>query len=295
MNRDYCFIGGTPKSGTSSVFDNLSRLNSFCPSNPKETFYFMDSTNPLLNKVRNYHIDGKDGFNYYFSVNCSGKYLEATSHLLYQTQIIDEIKDLRPKIVFLLRSPENRVLSSFNYTKNNLGRVKKGLEFGLYVDILLYEKEDSLKKWITNPQSLYVLQRELSYSRYVKFLDVWKRSFQDEVKVMFYENMISSPNEFYSELCKFFEVPNDIKDTPLRKKNETFEMRNSQLHFVLSKIRDFGIFRHDVFQPLKTIYNKIQNKPMSAKIDTKAVNKLKEYYLPYNKELEKFLGCQLPW
>lgn len=293
--RNICFIGGAPKCGTSSAFVTLSRIEEICPSSPKETFYFIDDGNPLINDSLNIHLNGITGFEIFFNSNCNHKLLEATSHLLFQKDIIPEIEKINCKIVFLLRAPEKRIESSFNYTKNNLGRIKKGLEFDHYVDLLLEKNEAELERWIKNPKSLYVLRRELEHSTYIKYLEPWMKVLGNRIKVMFYEEMISDPHTFYKELCSFFELPFNYEYLEMEKKNVTQAFKNPAIHYALSSLRDRGFVRHPFFQPMKALYKKIQQRPVEKKYDDLPLRRLKNYFIPFNVELSNYLNRQLPW
>jgi len=295
MNKIYGFIGGAPKCGTSSIFDVLSRMKNVTPSSPKETFYFLAKGHPLLNQNTNFHRHGIEGFDTFFGSSKNPNYLEATSHLIYQTELIPTLKQINAKVVFVLRNPSERIQSSFFYTQNNLGRIKQGLSFKEYSEILLSERVGQLSHWITNKQSLYVLQRELEYSNYVSYLEQWITQLNSNIKVMFYENMIANQEGFYVELCDFLNIEFDAEAINNDLKNVTFEIKHKKIHFLMSKIRDMGVFKKSIFKPFKAMYKRLQSKKVSVDKNTDDLVNLNNYFYPYNRRLEQLLNKTTPW
>jgi len=288
------FLGGSPKCGTSAVFSQLSKNQNICTSKPKETFYYIENDNPLINKKTNYIREGHSGFHKLNKCK-SDIFLEGTTHLIYQKSLIKCIAELNSKVIFILRAPEKRILSSFNYTKFNLGRIKQGLSFRDYVKILLNNNVNELEEWVSDRRSIYVLKRELDYSNYYDYLNLWMSEMPGRVKVLFYEDLISHKSIFYKDLSSFIGV--DLNATSDVKINETKVIRNSIVHYWVSKLRDYGLLKSNLFTPIKRVYNRVQyTKKLNGENDYQnALDDLKNYFNPYNESLSRLLGKQLPW
>ncbi|MEO0628823.1 MAG: hypothetical protein AAFY91_17640, partial [Bacteroidota bacterium] len=152
---DYLFIGGAPKCGTSSLFNQLASWPGMNPSQPKETFYFIDRENPLLNSRYNIHHSNVMGFRHFFPDE-PGIKLEGTTHLLYQSNQNTNIQELgRVKIIFILRDPVQRLRSSFEYTENNLSRFKRKISFSDFAELLLDDRREEVKSLILGESSKY--------------------------------------------------------------------------------------------------------------------------------------------
>src|SRR5690606_31158229 len=130
----YIFLGGVPKSGTSSLFDMLGQIPEITPSEPKETFYLIDN-DYIIQKDKNYFKHGWSVFNDFFTDKKNKIRLEGTTHLIYQNEIIPVLKELDAYFIFILRSPEERIRSSFEYSMNNLASFNKRISFSDFVDI----------------------------------------------------------------------------------------------------------------------------------------------------------------
>ncbi|MBP0485260.1 sulfotransferase, partial [Sagittula sp. M10.9X] len=74
--------------------------------------------------------------------------------------------DLR--VVVILREPAARVLSSFSYPQNNLGRIPARVGFADYLAAV--QAGAPLTGMVQHPARAYVLARDPEYSRYATWL-----------------------------------------------------------------------------------------------------------------------------
>ena len=119
-------IAGAAKCGTTSLFHWLSDHPEVCASKEKELCFFYDKDWPLWNKKvkYNYHLNGLEKYQNLFehckSVNAK-VVIEATPNYLYSRTALNVIPTLnpRPKILFILRKPSDRVYSIYQFFKNN--------------------------------------------------------------------------------------------------------------------------------------------------------------------------------
>ncbi len=293
--KNYLFIGGAHKCGTSSLFNYLSTHSQINASSPKETFYFMDEEHPLLNFSHNFINNGVHGFQEFFKPSFSSDeiLLEATTHYLYQKSIAEKLKSLNgsKKIIFILREPANRVYSSFQYTQNNLALLPKNIKFSKYVeDIISNNTTDYLKS-----NKLYVLKNDVEYSKYIKYLSYWYKRFEaEDIKLLLFEDLVKKPLMLLRQISEFLEIDSKEFDRiDMQAKNVTVEIKNYSMHRVILKLnKSFGSIVPTLW---KNWYKSIQSK---QKVDinpddAKALKTLKEYYKPYNSQLVDRFGLDI--
>ncbi|EDM69916.1 hypothetical protein RAZWK3B_00165 [Roseobacter sp. AzwK-3b] len=120
--------------------------------------------------------------------------MEGTTHYLFDPVARDAITAMsQARVIIVLREPATRVYSSFQYTANNLARLKPGLDFARYLD-LVREGRPLMPDWCTHPGSAYVLQNDLHYSRYHEHVAPWLSAVgPDRVRLLVMEDMIRDP------------------------------------------------------------------------------------------------------
>ena len=115
------------------------------------------------------------------------------SYFLMRPSEIRYLKELYPdlKIVLILRDPVKRLWSSIHrhWTYSYLEDTEEvGTDF------------ISLLKFIKKPTNLY-------FGRYSYTIKKWKRVFgEDQIKILFYEDMKTNPDKFMSELYLFLNI-----------------------------------------------------------------------------------------
>jgi len=293
-------IAGAPKCGTSSLFSWLADHPEACGSTVKETFYLMDEGHPLRRKHSNYQAHGLAGYQSYFHKTADHHRIvfEATTHYLYQQTALEVLSNLDPlpQIVFLLRKPSDRVYSSFQYSKHNLGNVDREVSFAQFVDDVRNRPEDAAFDEYAG-ESAYVLKHDIQYSRYIEYISRWvSRCGSDRIHVLLFEELKREPRSFMQQLARrlgidptFFEA----YDFPV--KNETISVRNSSLHRSIRKLNG-AIPRGRVKNLLKGAYLKAQsngNGHGKSPEDRQALLELEHHFEPFNQRLAEELGVDL--
>ena len=132
INKKFIFIVGQPKSGTTSLYNWLSKHPKICPSTIKETRFFLDqdSTQPRKMKFNGNNIDE------YMELFPSKEYtyhLEASPDYLYHELPLN-IQEHLPNSYFIIieRDPVDRMLSSYRYFQQQ-GRIPLSLTFEDYI------------------------------------------------------------------------------------------------------------------------------------------------------------------
>ncbi|WP_342597139.1 sulfotransferase domain-containing protein [Cyanobacterium aponinum UTEX 3222] len=300
MKLPNLILGGAPKCGTSSIFYWLTAHPEICGSQPKETFYLMDKNHPLCTE-KNYYTHGLSSYSDYFN-HCSinNKIVcEATTHYIYQENLMNIISRFphTPQIIFVLRKPEHRVYSSFQYTKNNLARFDKDISFGRYVDIVFSECFETFQKYCSHPTSSYVLFNDIEFSCYVKYLEKWKRFFPNNIHVMLFEELLRDQKKFMKNIAELSDIdPSFYDNYDFPAENKTYRIKNKFIHrwsHQLSKI----ISSSQLKAFLKNNYISWQANDFSFKDltdeDEKTLSYLSDYFKDYNQKLSSSFNLDL--
>lgn len=290
---DACIIGA-PKCGTSSLFRWLTahpEITGPCEEE-KELFYFMDSDHPLT-KTPNVHSSGIEAYKSLFPRERNMLKVEGTSHYLFQETAREALSQMSPEplIVVVLRDPTERVWSSFQYTRNNLARLEEGVSFKQYVDWSLQGESQRVKEYVSHQGSAYVLARDLIYGRYIEFLRSWRRAVsRDRLVVLRFNDVTERSRSVCEEITSELGVNDSFYvDFEFGSKNTTYEAASQSLHTLARRV---GRAMPDgaVKKTMKWAYMSVathDGSPQRMSEDRRALDKLRDYYRPYNKQLGK--------
>lgn len=211
-DQSHFFLAGAPKCGTSSLYSWLNLHPRVVGSHVKEPFYFMDRDNPLMDAKCNVHLQGAKGWAQLFDghkVEADSLLFEATTHLMYQRVALQILPSLsaRPKFIFLLRDPVNRLRSSYEYTRENLGRMRMELTLEHWLQMLIKERSEEVLRYVSHSSSAYVLQRDLEYGDYARYLKDWLQQLgPDRMLVLQLEALQASPQDCMARVCEFLAI-----------------------------------------------------------------------------------------
>ena len=272
MKTEFLIIGGTEKSGTTSLFEyfcNHPELNS---SIKKETDYLRTQDANLHDYIKCFEADeGKRFF------EASPGYLSE-----YESVIENVVKlNLDCKFIFILRDPIERLYSSFNFHKSKL-YIPEELDINDYVHMCLdYEKDrlslnDSIfdNSWFLNV---------LNAGKYDKAL----RKFEDcriDFKVIDFRSLRQDMPSVVSSICKYFNIDNSyFENYEFHKANSTIKVKNKSLHkfgMVLnSRLEKFFRRNPKLKQKLLILYKLINSDAVEdKKLNEENYNLLKLYY-----------------
>lgn len=288
-------LAGAPKCGTSSLFSWLTAHPEVCGSTPKEAFYFMDEAHPLSRSEANYHRHGFSNYQVFPQNSGATVFVEATTHYLYQATARDFFAACKPQplVVFVLRQPSDRILSSFRYTQNNLARLDRQITFASYVELLLANRVDQIQEHFHSERSFFVLKRDLLYSQYADFLDGWAARFAgDRLKVILFEQLKANPQGVLSDLASDLGIDSRFYDRfDFQQKNQTVTIQSAWLHRTLRQLAP-KLPKTRLKTLLKLLYFKAQQRQKPTEnpdADRQALEQLDRYFEPYNRRLaEKF-------
>ncbi len=279
------FLAGASKSGTTFLFDLLSEHSKIQPSSPKEPFFHIDQHNP--HNQSNGLLSKESYESFYEPLNSDLLHLDGTSQTIYQTNIIEQLKKSRakPKTIFVLREPANRILSSFQFTSNNLSAVRQ-LSFHQYVTLLLESDKKKIGEACRNDKAAFSLQNELLYSRYSFFLEKWRAAIGvDNMLIFLFEEMKSNPELCLERAFHFLDIQKERLVTAVDKVNSSVVIKNRSIHYFLHKAYSLTGYKIPLKKHVKKVYARFQHS-MEEEFDyMDDLGKLKEYYKPHNERL----------
>jgi hypothetical protein len=228
LDKRYIIIAGATRSGSTSLFNHLSKHRHICASKIKETGFFLDDDYPNR-PVRNYYYkDGLEKFYEYFSKCSDTVYrMEATPGYLYSLGTAERIKQSLPfvKIVFLLRNPIHRLISTYRFNKQT-GRLPSHISLESYIEIQLSNR---------NPG----YHRSLQTGKYSKYLRKYFEVFNpNQVKVFGFSVLARDSREMLDRLYEFSGLPqqNGLPNQ-IKRRNQSYEIKNEIIHTTFTSIK----------------------------------------------------------
>lgn len=291
-------IAGTEKAGTTSVFTYLSTHPSVCGSVVKETDFFRHSY------TGNHK---KDILNYakYFG-DCARQaaiVMEASpGYLGGGSEVAARIHAMIPhaKLLFILRNPIDRMYSSFNFHVGKLN-LSRDLSFEEYIDKCIAYDSGQKASAELGIEEWYL--KVISFGRYADYLKYYYQQFpENQIKVMFFEDMNRDMCSFMRQLCQFLEISSDhFNNYNFNKINVTYESRMKWLHKVAisfnTKSERFLRQRPKLKQLMVSLYKHInQVREGYDEMPDESHYRLRQYYWPSIGALQTLVGIKkVPW
>lgn len=280
------FLAGAPKSGTTFLFHPLAKHSSICASNPKEPDFYLDDDNP--NKKSEKRLLKKPYTNHFDSLDEGLLHLDGSQWTIYQLQLIEKIShfEKKPKVLFILREPARRILSSFQYTSNNISAVGD-MSFSQYVDYLLNSDYQRIENGCKSIESAYSLQNELKFSDYSFYLDRWKEAVGEEnMQIFLFEDMKTNTARCYARVCDFLGIDQEEMQVDAEQMNKSVEIKSKFVHYFLHKAFALTGFRVPFKKQMKQVYARLQHKDDAEKENYSVdLARLKAHYKPLNEKL----------
>ena len=282
-NKEYVLpnliIGGTPKSGTSSIFTYLRAHPSVCGSKIKETAFFQKEYLGRINEdIINYS-------KYFIDYNSKSQVVMEASpgYLVIGKEIASRIKEMIPdvKLLFILRNPVDRFYSYYNFHINQMTNdfdISLTIEDYMNLCFEYYDKADTQESFKMDIRHLQALKT----GSYKTSLDVYYHVFDSQqIKIMFYDDLKSNIRTFLFELCEFLNIDKEFyKSYDLTKKvNVTMSPRLKSIHKIALKL-------NTAMEPLLRQRPEIKNGILQF---YKYLNQQKEGYSPMPEDIKKQL------
>lgn len=208
------FIVGAMKSGTTSLYHYLTKVNGVFMSLIKEPNYFASEdfpSNTYLEVVRK-----KDDYLSLFSNAKDAVAIgEASTNYLYSERAAFRIQEFIPnaKIIAILRDPIERAYSHYLQYVRNKYENAHNLSF-----LEAVRKDYELTNKGIGVSALYV-EKGLYYQQVKRYLDLFGR---ENVKILFFEEFINYPYEHVAKVLEFLRVCPDVPDNVGRVYNKTY-------------------------------------------------------------------------
>lgn len=286
MRKIDVVIVGAQKAGTTSLNNYLSEHPEILGHPQTEFAYFRDDNE--------YQQDFDSVFKRYFTVGSfSSKIVLAKNVGIYDNEkAIERLFNHNPKckIIFVLREPVSRAISSYYMEKFN-GWLKKDLE----------EVKDVIEKKDYNNVLYRLFINKGLYSKHLKTL--MKYFPEENIKVYLFEELKSNSEGIYKDICSWIGVENSYLPNLQEIHNPTFQAKSKLYTSLLLKLRNNRnpikrfvkfILPYSTFTRLGNHLiesNKSNKKPNPISNELK--NYLYDYFKPYNNELSEMTNVNL--
>jgi hypothetical protein len=283
ISRRFLLLGGTTKAASTALFYYLADHPQICPSSMKETRFFLDRDYPLQARYR--LADGLQKYAGYFQ-KCSmdSVLMEATPDYLYSRDAAEQVATTLPesRFLFVLRDPVDRLVSWYHFARQT-GELDTGQSFQNFLDRQIAGEPEP-----GTPQVLRALEQG-RYSRYLsRFFD---RFGEERVKVLYFEEFCSAPEQFMEQICGFAGVSTGFyADYVFKPHNETVTTRNAKVHrriSLLARTLRGYTHRYEVLhRPLKKLRRSVDSffqQPLAPRVELRlgssTADFLRTYYL----------------
>lgn len=287
-------LAGAPKCGSTSLFYYLKDHPAICAANKQETYFLIDQGYPLFQAELNFAKHGYAGYESLFShctADCAALRFETTPDYLYQKTPLDVIPTWSepPKVLFVLRKPEDRVYSLFQFAKNNLGLIHSSITFGHFVEAIRPPVDD----WLVDRP---ILASAIDHSRYANYLDRWSSVIgRDSIGIFLMEDLAKNPKEVMFEISQFLDMdPGFYSSYDFRQSNSTYHVKQQRMHQVSRKMaRYFGDGR--LRQLLGRMYRSLNISPAKQKnqADKEQIEGLRAEFFESDDRLKNHFGVDL--
>jgi hypothetical protein len=263
-------IVGFLKCGTTSLSRYLSHHPEIATPLAKELYYFVDEGSSLVSmqNVVNKVAFGKETtsetieFHEYFSERAEKKYLmDATPFSYSQQSAIEFMKNHpRGKVIFMLRDPAKRLLSSFRFFQGMYQEYPKS-SFNEFTNALLDIEGARVpyRERIAKEFFKELFDSEVDMGCYVKHIRRWKKELSpDQIFVGTMEQLRDEPREMMENLCEFLDISTTCYgDFEFRPFMQSYEVRFSWLQKLGRKLGKEDPMRFDRISQFQNPFHRI--------------------------------------
>ncbi len=297
--RDYIIIGGTFKSGTSALFTYLGQVPGICPSEVKETGFFVPVRYGLPSEnIDKYHeffktVSEKDRY----LMEASPGYLRGGSGT---ATYIRKFLGRQPKMIFLFRDPVERFISLYKMVRenNDVYISREVAEAGMTLDDYFTACKVYNGNTDFDQEPRDYLFNGLTDGHYSTFLKEWLSMYPaTDIRIVFFENLIRDPESVCKDLLHWLNLdPSGTEGIVFRPVNQYHSARSKALRAFAYRMnkRFQGFFRRNdrLKRWLIRWYHRVNaQKSLSEDPYTQTRQQLQEYYQVHNKELKALLSA----
>lgn len=278
-------IAGVNKAGTTSLFTYLAHHPEICPSNVKETCFF------LYTRYNEEQPPVEEYLKYFSHCSDERYVMESTPAYFYGGRAVAEklyAVDQEAKVVIILRNPVDRVLSFFKH-KKSIMELDRNVDFRDYLEECRRFSDEQLNE--RKNDNYFSLNGGL-YSRYLRS---WHEIFRENMKVLFFDDLVGDTQKTVKNLCDWLELDTDIyNDQSLfTVENKSIGYKNAGIHKAAIKLNDIleKILRKNVAlkATLRKVYYTINGRDERPSVDGESFEWLEGFYSKSNKEVSEFL------
>lgn len=300
-------IGGTHKSGTTSLFSYLASHPEISRPFIKQTFFFTSSTFKAARGLRSYSYvrDGLVGFLSYFKKTKSNQWLlDATPDYLYDVGALDALVEVSRKadvkLIFVLRDPVERFISWFKYAKQ-IHAIPMSMTFKDF-----YENQ-------VHDFGVHICFNALETGNYSSYLSHWMdRIGKENVHIVGFEDLKTSAHTVMTELCDYLDVePSFYKNFDFHISNKTKENYHTKLTPIYLNLRNrinyfigrrqyIAKFVYPFFSSSIRLIRKFRIKPKPnsynlEEIEDDVLVKIQSYYSLERSKTEELVANKFNW
>jgi hypothetical protein len=272
------FIVGFQKCGSSTLFHLLSQHPDISGSKPKETFVLTD------NSYEHYKVEksvNNPSFNWgdYFSHSIPTPYrVEASVCNFYQETALNYIKSLKQKkVIFIVRDPVERFISTYYYYGGNGIHLKSGVSLDDYFYLALGRDESLTKE---------PMRFSIEHGNYLKYIQRWSDTIGEaNIMIVGFKEIIHNPLSACNRIFDFLGLGH-LDSVNTIHKNQTFVSRAPNVNrFLVDLLGGNSIWPKFI----KDVYRKLMSVPTSKhSLNDSIVQLLKEIYSNEYKNLKGY-------
>lgn len=215
-------IGGTTKSGTTSLFQYLGAHPQVCAASMKETRFFLDLDYPLSSRYR--YDAGLPRYAEYFGHSQPHQYpLEATPDYLYAHGTAARLHTLLPnaRLIFILREPIARFISWYRFSKQ-IGQLPATATLDEYLAMQTHDHHTATEQF----------RMALVQGQYAHYLKNYYNHFpHHQIHLCFFEDLTNTPHQVLRTLCQYLQLdPQVYDDYVFAQHNATIGIKHQKLH-----------------------------------------------------------------
>ena len=204
------FIVGSPRSGTTSLYEYLKKVPSIYMSPEKEPSYFTADNKSIIG------IDCKKTADYlklFDNVKNESIIGEATATYLWDTMSYSLIHKMSPdaKILISLRNPVDRLISHYK-------RLSNGLDIGSFHTFIFNPPE----KFKERSKTFY--EYGFYFQQVRKYFDIFGKN---NVKVIIFEEFSANEESVIKEILKFLNIDANTANIDFKVYTASFTLRGS--------------------------------------------------------------------
>jgi hypothetical protein len=194
----------------------------------------------------------------------------------------------RPRVLIAIREPISRMWSSYTY-KRSKDRLPPGMGFGEFFQACRKVADERLER---RPES--TAYRTLATGVYANYLGDWFDEFGADVRVVFFDDLASSPADEVLALCQWLGIADaPVADFDFEARNATYQPRSKTLrhaaHRINAGLRRVATDDSALKRGLRASYQRINAGHLDERLSAEDRERLQLFYQPTLPPLRRLL------